>query len=354
MSLLDCDSYDHYATAHLGRKVAALPTSSTYYDILPAVGRCGSQCLEVTSDWVYRGVQATTTSGWCGHAVWFVGPAGVATSEVPFCIVLQNGYTALLFRRGADGSVIVRRPDGLSPTWSLVPGGLTTTAGFHYMECGWDIDASAGYIKCRIDGGTTYSITGIDTLGTLASTGWTGIAHGAYTGMTIRYDDFVVGDTAGAAPWNDWLGNVQVEALLVTGNGAVQQWGTRVGAATNWQAVEDPAPTGPDDNTSYIAESTAGLIDTYTISDPGAVTGVDVFGVQAVFCATTTTPGSRGLRAVVRQGGVTYVGPADVYLTSGPANYSFPRSMMQVNPATSAQWLMSEVQADEQGVKLSV
>lgn len=354
MSLLRADSFDHIQKSDVVRKWSSVPSASMY-DILAGAGRCGSQCLSMNDGACIKGVSPATTGGWGGIAVKTVSPSGALSSNQPIWSVYQSGNTALTWYRAIDGSVWVRRPDGLSPILLATGGDMLRVGVFDYAEFLWTIHASAGMVAFRpnADPLREVIVTGINTLGVLGGTGWSGVGVGASIGSLLYYDDFVVGDTAGAAPWNTWLGNVQVEWLEQNGPGSVTDWLTLVGAATQWQATLDAAAPGPDDAASYIADDAAGTVSTFTIAEPGAVVGVDVFGLQVTMCGATVTPGSRAVAAVVREGGVNYPGD-DLYLTSGPDNFAMVQQMFQANPATGLQWAMAEVQADEIGVELSV
>ena len=90
-------------------------------------------------------------------------------------------------------------------------------------------------------------------------------------------------DGSGPAPFNDFLGDVRVDARYPTAEGANSAW-TPLSGTDNALMVDDPGPPytpggGPDDDTTYNSTLTVGAVDTHVIQD-APVTGAVFYGAQ--------------------------------------------------------------------------
>ena len=94
-------------------------------------------------------------------------------------------------------------------------------------------------------------------------------------------------DTGGSAN-NDFLGDVRVETLFPTADGANTAW-TPSAAGSHFNKVNEATGTFPDGDTTYVADATPGDRDTYVMSDLAAAAG-NVYGVRAKIHVARTTP----------------------------------------------------------------
>jgi hypothetical protein len=210
------------------------------------------------------------------------------------------------------------------------------------------LHGSAGSIAMQVNG-TPVDVVGVASINT-GGTAWTGIAlGGADLGPTVQFDDLYIADGS-AGDVTDFLGDVHVEALEATGVGATTQWEV-VGAANNYDAVDDDA--APDDDTSYVHTDVLNEVDTYQFSNVSFGPGTQIFGVQFSIMSRKNDPGDRAIAPIVRHGGGDYAGN-NLFLTAGVGQYAVQHQVMEQNPATAAPWTVSDVNADEFGVKLSV
>ncbi|HLG72824.1 MAG TPA: hypothetical protein VK009_20590, partial [Chloroflexota bacterium] len=162
------------------------------------------------------------------------------------------------------------------------PSGQALRSGFwHYLEIKAVCSSTGGQLVIRANGVTILNAANLNT--NSAATGtfnnitinrqWHGYAQQydggtLASGTTLDIDDLYIADgqTGGA---HDFIGNINVNALLPNGAGAVTQF-SPTGAATDWQAVsENP----PNDDTSYIGSATVGNQDLYTVPAPPVTAG---------------------------------------------------------------------------------
>lgn len=212
---------------------------------------------------------------------------------------------------------------------------------WHYVEIYVLISATVGVFTVKVNGVTEISLTNIDTY----VSGNVDIRTIHFQGAGIsstHYDDIYVCSTAGAAPWNGFLGENRVTRLAPDGAGATTTWTPSAGS--NYQNVDE----SPDDgDTTYNSHNTIGDIDLYTY---GALptTATTINGVRTAVVAKKTAAAARIIRPVVRTASTNYEGSDFGLSTSylGRADY------WQANPNTSSAWTPTEVNGVEAGAKV--
>ena len=80
------------------------------------------------------------------------------------------------------------------------------------------------------------------------------------------------------------------------------------------------------------------------------IPATDVFCVQTRILAKEDAAGSREIDALVRQGGTDYLSGNPLAVPT--TDYGYLVFPMPTNPATSAQWVLNDVNADEYGVEI--
>ena len=350
MALLFCDSYDHYETVDLSRKYSTLGTTQ----VISANGRCSTNALVVDIDpgfnGVIKGVPTTTPT----QAIWgFAVKFTAASIQGNFTSLMSGDANVISFRRTSTGSIEYSINDAAAfATWTSCTGGDTIRVGqWYYIEFKVVLaTTAAGSITIRVNAADVTS-SGFSSGVTTAfySSTWDGIKlGGAGFGPVIYYDDFYIADTAGASPWNDFLGDVRVEYLQPTSNGTTQEWDNTGGAAA-WNSVDDGS--APDDDTTYISTAVANEIATFNYENSSLPTGATVFGVQVSFLALKAEPGDRAIAPVVREGVTNYVA-SNTYISD--ESYDYRHVMMQTNPADAAAWAIADVNNNEIGVKVTI
>src|SRR6266404_5902000 len=111
---------------------------------------------------------------------------------------------------------------------------------WHYIEIHCLINGASGSCAMRLDG-----VAGEipDTTGNFGTNAITAIAINGVNNTGSNFDDMYVVDTTGSAPRNTYLGDVRIETLFPTSDGAHSQWAPNSGT-THFSRVNE---TTPDD-----------------------------------------------------------------------------------------------------------
>jgi hypothetical protein len=160
------------------------------------------------------------------------------------------------------------------------------------------------------------------------------------SGTAFGYDDFA---QYRGTPMVQ-KGQARVITKLPTGDGANTGW-TAVGAAADWQCVDENPNTG---DTDYISSSTLNQRDSFTFPALG-VTGT-VLGVGVTMVARKDDAGARSIRGHTRVAATDYDGPADLTLAT---TYAVYQHLWETNPNTGVAWTVGGVDGAEFGVKLT-
>jgi len=354
MALLFMDSFDHYVTADLTEKwssVVISGTSGALNTINTTGGRRSSGAWRYTPGndtlnafgYIQKNLPATGATVVCGFAF---NPSGASGgSGMPIFSVL-NGATSLTYLRlNSDLTLSVGR-GGHSGSPTLLGTTAAVTAGaFTYVEIKLLLSATVGTVDVRFNGVSVLSLTAQNTA---AATTWTNIRLGLLSaavgnsivsGRTYDYDDLYVLDGAGAAPLNDLLGDVRVDARRPTAAGAVTGWTPLAGA--NWDAVND---TTPDDDTTYTSTSTVSATDTFVTED-APIVGATIFGVQHCLAMKKADAGTCTVAPVIRHGTTNYPGAP----ISPGTSYSYGVAIAATNPGTGLAWTEAGFNAAEFG-----
>jgi len=281
---------------------------------------------------------------------------------------------------------------------------------WHYIECSIVINATTGSIVLHVDGATVLNATGLNTQAT-ANTQWNSIKLGGstwsvYYSGDVRACDIYVLDSSGSAPWNTFLGNTKVyftaatangstnnftpqaaawaastayalNAVIVDSNGNIQlvttagtsgsgshpTWATTTGATTTdggatWTCKGTPANykyianVPPNDTQSYLSDSTLNDVELYSFGALTSTTGVTAAAVNIRGYRDQTT--TRAVRGLCKSGATTADSGSDVTIPNGVANQIDFITFFPTDPNTSAQWTISNLNAAQFGVKISV
>lgn len=216
--------------------------------------------------------------------------------------------------------------------------GSLVAAQWYYAEIYVKVADSGGRVTVKIDGTTRVDFTGDTKNGGTSSN--LDLLRCAGNGVAVLFDDLYVCNAVGSAPYNTFLGDVRVAALVPTGAGATT--GMTASAGSNWQTQDERAYSASDYNTGA-----AGQKDTYALNDlPAGV--ATVLAVQVNAIAKKTDSGALSLRTVVRSDGVDYVGSS---VSLGLADALISTDYI-TDPDTSAAWTTSAVNALEAGAEV--
>jgi hypothetical protein len=210
-----------------------------------------------------------------------------------------------------------------------------------YITCKVVISDTVGEFVVTVNGVTDINISAQDTKITANAYANRGMLanDAAYNGDTILdWDDFWWND------YEDW-GDVRVEGRLPNGNGATSAFvGSDGNSVDNYLLVDEATPNS---DTDYVGSATPGDIDTYAMQNATPTSGT-VKAVGIHLFARKDDAGVRTIAPVVREGGVNYLGANQNIGTS----YVYVSEYYRKNPATTNDWTLSEINADEFGVKV--
>lgn len=186
---------------------------------------------------------------------------------------------------------------------------------FHYIELEVTVDPVTGSVIARVDGNVIISVSGANTRAT-ANTQINGIELFGQNGP-VHFDDVVVLDKSGAAPNNDFLGDVAVYALLASGGGTYTQY-TSSSGNPNYQNIDEASP---NDDTDYNFDSVSGHKDSFVFQSLVLPASAPVYAVNLIIRAEKDDSGPRSLNGLARfpKGG----GGTD-YLNATVFNLGFP------------------------------
>jgi hypothetical protein len=331
VSLRFMDGFDHYATADISLKW----TSSSSYGIAATGGRFGAG----------KGFTSFGSAGYVyktldNQATWIVGCAynGPAATSQVIVALLDAGSAQIELRLDASNHVVVTRNGTVLGT-SVATFNPTI---YHYYELKATIHPSTGSYEVQVDGLSVLSGSGANTRNTANSyanqVSFLGSPASGGTNLGTNLDDIYICDGTGAAN-NNFLGDTRIYSLYPASAGNSTQWTPSAGA--NYAAVDEAAQNG---DTDYVADSTVGHTDTYTMQDMPA--GAVVKAVQTNLVVRKDDAGLRQVAPVLRPVATDRVGTTVTLATS----YVIATQQYDTNPETSAAWTAAEVNATEFGV----
>lgn len=215
--------------------------------------RTGAQCIALSTS------SSTLTLPTSGSSVIF----GAAVKPV-------SGFSTADMWRFQEGSNAHVRISGDSSGHILIKVGTTTVAtstgtltlnGYQFIEAKVVVADVGGSVTVKV-GGTTFVTFSGDT-----RNGGTGIVDNitlTRLSSTMYMDDAYLLDTAGSAPYNDFLGDVVVRTLLPSGNGDSSDFTGSDGNSTdNYQLVDEANASSTD----YVGASAASKTDLYAMGN---------------------------------------------------------------------------------------
>jgi hypothetical protein len=338
MALRFIDSFNHYNTSTVPAK---WNISQSFATPTIVTGRNGNGLRLVGSffanSYVYKVLDNQTT--------YMIGVAinlTVGTAGAQGLLAVWDGLTRQVGVRVNNSSKLEIEKNGTV----LATSSGSWVNGWNYVEIKTFFNTGSGSCIVRVNGNVfvTYSgnisQSGVNQGNKISIGDWVGNNNQADT----IWDDLYVCDGTGSVN-NDFLGDIVVEALYPNGAGSYTQF-TPVGAGANYNAVNQ---TVPDGDTTYNYDNTVGNRDSFTFSDFSQ--GVlSVFGVQSVLDARKQGSGTRSVGPFFRASTTNYDQTAAVINDT----YSFYVVMNELNPATTALWTESEVNAIEAGYRITV
>lgn len=225
--------------------------------------------------------------------------------------------------------------------------GLMTLNEYSYIEVKIFISDTVGTVEVKIDGGTALSLTGQDTKHNSADAAIDRIVFGAPTGNDMQFDDLYILDTTGSAPQNDFLGDVQIDAVFPDGDGTTSDFDTTFPASptTHYTKVDENPAT---DDTDYNETPTLNDVDLFTFANLATITGgSDLVGVKASALMRRTDAGTVQAELVARPTTTNFSSTAKPLGTG----YTYHHGLWDTDPDGAA-WTDSSFNSSEFGVKV--
>lgn len=216
-------------------------------------------------------------------------------------------------------------------TWTLVE--------VHYVPA----TGATGAFEVWINGAQTLDVTATQTSTGLANVQSVTIgvernttASGSASSF-VGYDDLGANDTAGSLNAGR-CGDYRIAYLPADGAGASTQWTPSAGA--NYQCVDDTGDLSAG-TADYVSTNTTAQVDDYTVANlPAGATTVPV--VVALAYATNPAAGATQVKVGLISGATTSAGTAQ---TPPGVGYAYLREQFETDPATSAAWTATAVNA---------
>lgn len=330
MAVILMEGFDHLSAAQLLNKGWSVAPSSVQ------TGRLGGQCAR------WSNTTNTTTKTFAAAATVIVGYAyRPVTLNANDHFVIRAGTTnAVRVQTVASGGGNVLRLLNSGGTQVAIGTTQITINTWYYIEVKAFQSGASGTVELYLNGVSEIA----STTANVGSANFDNIGIAISSGATQDYDDIYVVDTTGSSPTNTFLGDVRVETLAATSEGANTAWTLGAGASKT-AAVSDA--TSYDSDTGYIHNSTPGDRQTFGMADLAISSGT-VFAVQTNLVARKDDAGTRTIAPVIRLGGVNYDGTTSAGLSTSYLVYS--QIYDRLDPAGNA-WSVTNVNAMETGVK---
>jgi hypothetical protein len=345
------DSFAHMTSADVLKKWTNIYPGDGAQSILATSGRCSDPCLQLTSTAIlYKGIQKHASAGVKRGFVGFAYKNVSMLGGTSFFSVGNGSSPEFSLTLTDDGAIHVKDEDSVDQTVSAPA--VMNSNGWYYVEVGWTQDAAASRITVKVNGITVINNVLVDFTVTLHPTldnEWTYFALECsanatnYFGHVYCCDDY---DDTLLPATNTFLGDVRVQYLRPTTNGAHTDW-TVSGGGSHANAVDKDAAS--DGTTPKITSSTVSNVDTNIYEDPVYTSGT-CYGVQFNILCEKDAAGPRTIAPVVLQGGVPASGVAQAP-SLGTKEYKI--QMFDRNPITGVAWSYSEVAGDQYGVEVA-
>lgn len=292
----------------------------------------GSYCLECSSstDYAHKVLPTSYGSLFFAFRLRVVGD-----SEVIIALYDSSGTAiATLYRNKTTQYLDFRL--GTGSTSFGIASAPTVKDKTYLIEIEYTPSNSSGVVEVKQDGTSIISYSGGDTTYGLENV--QGFRLGSISSGNDAYcyfDDIIVDDAA-------WIGKTYIQGLTITGAGTTTQWDPSTGS--NYACVDEV----PYSDTDYVSTNTTNEIDTYALSNlSGTIDSIKAVALTAR-AAYDGSPTPTHIQLGVRSGGTDYFATN----FSPPSSFGFlGQRILEVDPATSAAWTESNVNAAEAGMK---
>lgn len=353
---LFCDGFDgHAATADLTKKWGSVSSTSTL-TFNSTAGRYGGGAAVFTAfSALYTPIIRTSFDA-----------GGVARLSVGFSFKMSATPAAevdLLTLTDTNNAIVSASTSKLRITtsgflrfygWSngspSATGALNVCDNaWHWIEADFYLADSGGFCVVIVDGTTTTINFAGDTISTGSPNLIDRITFTGAPSRTVTIDDVVIYDDIAGALAGDLQSSVNFplgpcRIPLLKPNGAGSSTDFTASAGSNYQCVDDAAP---NNDTDYVASSTAGHDDLYAAENT-SLSPATIYGVSVTTVAKYAGTGGLDLAAKTKSSAATETGVAHVLRPAyRPQQTFFPE-----DPNTSAAWGTAGIDAAEFGFEL--
>jgi hypothetical protein len=332
------DGFNNYDTGPGGGGKPALTDGSSVI---------GYSFSDLEDDCIIFGAAVKKTSSPQNHIYALFNTSYSSTNPVVSFYIESTGALTIYKDGFKSGSVERTMYGGTDGTLLSTTEAVILTSRFVYLEikvrCG-----SSGSISIKIDEQEVYSYSGNLSYGDNLFDKV--IIHGG-----IVFDDLYLLNEQGSRN-NDFLGDVTIETMKITGAGSSTQFTPTAGA--NWEAASGELessiyyPKSPD-VAKYVSTSTVDNADLYTIRDLDQVSPYTVAGVVIRALPVKSDSGTRKIALLAKVDGNTSQGD-DFTVITEPADLDDYVPWVQMNldadPADT-DWTIAKVNSMEIGFK---
>ncbi len=335
MSLIDCDSFDHYTTVTHKWLVNGVPT-------IGAFGRFGTNGLRQTLNdrHIIVPIPGLIDNLFVQHALNAVAYNPPTAEGVFLRLDDSDGTAQLSVQLTTLGGIILRRGNQTTGTiiYTSASGLIPMNASYPHLGFRAVIHNTLGQFQMWVNGVSAFNLINLDTQVT-ANAVIGNYRNGdtlANRGGQLDYDDLILYDASGAR-YNSFLGDRRIAYLPPNAAGDSAQF-TPSPAVANYLNVDEAAPDG---DTTYNASSTVGHRDTFARAALPGTGGADFVLVRRLYHRKDDA-GARVIRTVTKSVAAVAVG-ANISPGVGYA-YSPPDFILD-DPNTAAPWTRAGLNA---------
>jgi hypothetical protein len=341
MAVVLIEGFDHYPTGSstaaggLSGRWAVSTTSAWTFPAGRFAGRCARRSGSgvITMD---RALPSELTSLSVGVA-FTIDTAAPSSATQEIIALRSSGGAQLVIGVTTGGLLTVGRASFANILGTEAEGNPLQAEAWYYLEIEAVIHGSTGAVKVYKNGVEVISATGVNTKGQSQD----GVSTvrlrmpGTAAWAASSFDDVYVVDAATR------LGDSRVITLVPDGDTG-KDWSPSSGE-DNYAMVDEEQVDG---DTSYVASSTPGDLDFYTIGDLG-VTPETIHAVQLMMCARKDDAATREVRLKLKSGSTVENGATQAVGSS----YQYFQEIYDEDPGTEGPWTASAVDAMQIGIE---
>jgi hypothetical protein len=334
MAIKFADSFDLYAdsTALAQRYVVASSVSLM-------TGRFGvGQALQIRANngfSMHRAITATDALA-VGFSFVAVG-TGLSGAGTNRSIMQFRNNTTVILDLTYDATGVMRVRRGTTDIAESAP--IITNGVWNHIEVIAVRHASAGSVDVKLNGVSIITATGVNT-GASAIDNFRVLSGNGTNDASnyIAYDDLVYANAAVS------LGPMRINVLRPSADTAQKDWTPSTGT-DNYAMVDDATYDG---DSTYVSASTPGALDLYDFGNL-SYTPDSIVALQVLYAARKDDVTLRTIRPNVKSGADTAVGAT---IGPGEVGYTIFSDIISEDPATSAPWTPTAVNAIQAGIEV--